>query len=265
VAAEDIDLLLAAAREAGEIALGYHRHDPRRWQKAGGSSVSEADIAVDRMLAERLRAARPDYGWRSEEEADPVVPGHGRAFIADPIDGTREFLDGGDEWAVSLAVVEAGRPVAAVVHAPALGETYHAVRGGGAFRNGVPIRVSARTALSGARVAGPRRFARRQLEAAGISGSAFRFVPSLAYRLVLAAAGVADISIAGPNAHDWDVAAADLIVSEAGGVFTSFEGDVPNYGMEQNVLPALIAGGKAIVAAARRALAEARHAEGVAR
>jgi myo-inositol-1(or 4)-monophosphatase len=254
-AAEDLDLLVAAARRAGDLALRYHGRNPETWQKAGGSVVSEADIAVERLLAETLRAARPGYDWRSEEETEPVAPGEGRAFIVDPIDGTRDFLAGGKEWTIALAIVEAGRPRTGVVFAPAQDELYTASAKGGAFRNGAPIRASGTVGLAGACFASPRRYARAALEAAGVSMASVRFVPSLAYRLTLAAAGVVDIAIAGPNARDWDLAAADLLVHEAGAVLLDLADRSPTYGTAANIHPALIAGRPALVDEVRALIA----------
>ena len=105
----DMELIAGAARSGGEIALSYFRKDPRRWTKENDSPVSEADLAVDRHLAEVLRAARPDYGWLSEETADDRSRLEtARSFVVDPIDGTRGFLSGSGEWTVAIAVVEAG-------------------------------------------------------------------------------------------------------------------------------------------------------------
>ena len=133
--AADLALLTAAALAAGALALGFFGRDQRTWMKDGNSIVGEADMAVDRLLADILRAARPDYGWLSEETADtPERLGRGRVFVVDPIDGTRAFIAGRAQWAVSLAVVEDGRPVVAVLAMPALAETLHAVAGGGAWR-----------------------------------------------------------------------------------------------------------------------------------
>lgn len=238
----DRELLVEAAREAGALALSYFGKDPRTWAKGETSIVSEADIAVDGLLTERLRAARPDYGWLSEETADtPDRQGRERVFVVDPIDGTRAFLAGGKEWGVSVAVVADGMPVAGALFAPALDEMYAAARTDGATLNGAPIVVTGRATLAGASFAGPRRFARVAAEAAGVPAKAVRYVPSLAYRLTLVAAGVIDVAISGPNAHDWDLAAADLLVHEAGGVVVDLAGRRPLYNGTDPTHPALIA------------------------
>jgi myo-inositol-1(or 4)-monophosphatase len=237
----DLDLLLAAAREAGEVAMRYFRHDPKTWAK-GKSIVSEADIALDRLLTERLRGARPDYGWLSEETVDnPDRLKHRRVFVVDPIDGTRNFLEGGREWTVSLAVVEEGRPIVAVLLAPVLEQMHEALIAGGARRNSVPLHVSTLADLASARFAGPRRYARPAADAAGIGHAAIRFVPSLAYRMALVAAAEIDFAIAGPGSNDWDLAAADLLVHEAGGSLTDLKGRPLRYNGDEPRHPPLVA------------------------
>ena len=108
--AADLELLEAAAREAGEIARSYWREDPQVWDKGGDDPVSEADFAVDKHLHQRLLGARPDYGWVSEETEDNQERLQAeRVFIVDPIDGTRSFVAGEKTWAHSLAIALNGR------------------------------------------------------------------------------------------------------------------------------------------------------------
>jgi myo-inositol-1(or 4)-monophosphatase len=242
----DLDLLRDAAREAGEVAMRHYRRDPRTWAK-GKSIVSEADLAVDSLLKDRLRTARPDYGWLSEETADgPERLGLRRVFVVDPIDGTRNFLEGGREWTVSLAVVEDGRPVSAVLFAPVLDQLHEAGAGLGARLNGEPTRVSGEADLAAARAASPRRYAGPLAEAAGIPREAIRFVPSLAYRFALVAAAELDFAVGGSGSHDWDIAAADLIVHEAGGALTGLDGRPLRYNGEHLRHPPLIAANAAL-------------------
>jgi myo-inositol-1(or 4)-monophosphatase len=244
----DADLLVAVAREAGALALTYHRRDPKRWAK-GKSVVSEADIAVDALIAERLRAARPGYGWLSEESAADHL-NRNRIFVVDPIDGTRNFLEGGREWTVALAVVEQHRPVAAALFAPALGEMLHAAAGEGACRNGVSLRASLQDDVANARLTGPRRLVGMAAEEAGAPHAAIRLVPSLAYRLALVATGEADLAIAGMNANDWDLAAADLLVHEAGGRLGDLSGAPVRYNVADGRHPVLVAANGALWPAA---------------
>ncbi|WP_294229727.1 inositol monophosphatase family protein, partial [uncultured Shimia sp.] len=104
----DLDLLIAAAQRAGKIATRYNGPDAKAWHKPEGAGpVTEADLAVNEMLEDTLRAARPDYGWLSEESLDEGDRIHAeKTFIIDPIDGTRSFIEGSDTWAHALAIAE---------------------------------------------------------------------------------------------------------------------------------------------------------------
>ena len=139
----DLDLLVDAAREGGKIALEQRARGLRIEAKPGGSPVTNGDLAVDAFLTDRLLRTRPDYGWLSEERTDDVERlSRRRLFVVDPIDGTVAYMKNRPWWTVALAVIEDGEPVAAVVHAPALDETFTAVRGQGARLNGRPIQAS---------------------------------------------------------------------------------------------------------------------------
>jgi myo-inositol-1(or 4)-monophosphatase len=222
-----------AAREAGDVALAWFRPGERTSasvaDKEGGSPVTEADHAVDAFLKARLGALLPEAGWLSEETADTDERlARRRVFIVDPIDGTRAFMHGDTRWGVSIALVEAGEPVLGVLHMPARGDIYAAARGGGARRNDAPIRVSSRANLDDALVAGPR----STLDAMARDGLRIRVeprIPSLAYRLARVAEGSLDVGVASTNACDWDIAAADLILHEAGGRLTDIQGSRPRY------------------------------------
>ena len=224
----DLALIEKAALQAGELALDHLRQGKVKvWSKEGGSPVTNADLAVDTLLKETLLAARPDYGWLSEETADdPARLEKSRIFVVDPIDGTLAFMKDRPHWAVSIAVVENGEPVTGVLHAPAHEEIFTAEAGQGARLNGRPIRVSERTELEGAALLADARFLRR---------ADFWPVPwpedltiearnSVAYRMALTAAGGFDAVVALSAKCDWDLAASDLIVREAGGLATDHHG-----------------------------------------
>ena len=220
--ADDLALVREACAEAAALALAMQGEDVASWSKGDGSPVSKADIAADRMLRERLTTARPDYGWLSEETVDDLSRlDRARTFVVDPIDGTRGYLAGGANWCVCVAVVEAGRPVLAAIDAPARRERYWAMAGEGAFRDGERLRIVPRVDLHGARLAGTR----RAVERLGDLGAEIAtYIPSLALRLSLVASGALDASIAHGGAKDWDLAAAELIVAEAGGAVTDAHG-----------------------------------------
>ncbi|GAC1333819.1 MAG: 3'(2'),5'-bisphosphate nucleotidase CysQ [Beijerinckiaceae bacterium] len=253
--------LTEVARAAGDIALGFFRAGERTnanvEHKAGGSPVTEADLLVDRFLADRLRGLLPDAAWLSEEIADTSARlGHSLVLIVDPIDGTRGFAAGDPLWAVSIALVRDGRPIAGIVHAPALKETYIAAYGRGAWLNDRPIAVSKRASLGGATLSGPQGFV-TSVRNAGADIVPFPKLPSLAMRLVRVAAGRIDAGLVGDKSHDWDIAAADLILHEAGGLLTDLAGHVPRYNAETPRHAELAAAPAAfqpeLIAAARRA------------
>lgn len=253
--AADVALLATVAREGGAIAMGWFHADPQVWEKSGGSPVSEADYAVDRHLRSRLEGARPGYGWLSEESADgPDRLATTRQFVVDPIDGTRAFLRGDPQWAVSIAVVEAGRPIAAALYQPAADTLWLATAGGGATRDGTPLHIVDRTAMAGARIAGPRRYLdHTALKATGFAPRAA--VPSLALRIAHVADGRLDVAYGTGNAHDWDLAAADLLVQEAGGRFTIPSGETLHYNRTVPRHPPLVAAVPGLYEAARVLLA----------
>jgi myo-inositol-1(or 4)-monophosphatase len=213
------DLLAAAAREAGRLALEYFRPGARTSAqvetKVGGSPVTDADLAADSLLKRRLQDGLPEAGWLSEETVDDFERLTRRSLIVvDPIDGTRAFVIGDPRWAVSAALVVDGRPVAGVVHAPALDETYAAARGGGATFNGATLVAAAGWPPRVA--AGPKPIIQAMAAKLGSPVEITSRVPSLAYRLCMAARGAVDFAVAAENSHDWDIAAADLLLEEAG-------------------------------------------------
>ena len=153
------DLLASAVREAGALALKTFRGTVKQWTKGQSSPVSEADIAVDALLHDRLARAFPSYGWLSEEtEDDPRRLQAEAVWIVDPIDGTRSYLDGREDWVVSVALAVAGRPRLAALYAPVTDEFFFAVAGEGATRNGVPIAVRPGEGLEGTKLLGPKKF-----------------------------------------------------------------------------------------------------------
>lgn len=230
-ATEDLQLLRDAAREAGLIAMQYFNNNPQVWMKGGTSPVSEADHAADKYLRETLLAARPDYGWLSEETVDdPVRLIARRTFVVDPIDGTRGFLEGLPTWCVSVAVVENGRTLAGVLDCPAKGEIYWALPGEGAFLNGK--RISVRPPAETAEIAGPKPMIDLLPAKWHKRLKRVPYIPSLAYRLAMIAGGQLDATFVRANAHDWDIAAADLILREAGGAVLDRHGRAPLYAGE---------------------------------
>ncbi len=240
----DAALLTEAVREAGALALSLFRTELKNWTKGASSPVSEADIAVNDLIAGRLRSATPDYGWLSEESADDEGRlGKRQVWIVDPIDGTRAYLAGREDWCVSVALVEDTRPLLAAVFAPASDEFFFAERGQGALLNGAPVHATSGTDLDFSRVAGPKPLVER-LKRSAEEISLHPRIGSLALRLCRVAQGRLDAAFAGGQSRDWDLAAANLIVQEADGNMTALSGDDILYNRPEVTHGVLVAAGR---------------------
>lgn len=242
----DLRLLIDAARHVGKIARGYVGTTFDVEHKPGGlGPVTEADHAVNDALHDTLRAARPDYGWLSEETEDGSDRlTCTRVFVVDPIDGTRSFIEGSDAWAHSLAVVDRGQVAAAVVYLPMKEKLYAARLGGGATLNGAAIQATVRRDMSGASAVA----AKPNYDPANWRGPvpdmrrAFR--PSLAYRLSLVAEGRYDAMLTLRPSWEWDIAAGALILSEAGAIVTDRQGDALRFNNPHPQVNGVVAAGK---------------------
>jgi myo-inositol-1(or 4)-monophosphatase len=242
-AQEALDLLVPAVQEAGEIGLRFGREGARTFTKIDSSPVTEADLAIDARLAERLRGVSEAVAWLSEEATDSAERLSKRqVWVVDPIDGTRGFVAGNGEWVISAALVEDGRPIAGVLLRPTTGELYEAAEGAGAFLNGHRLRVTDGPIADVRSASGPKFYVdlvREIVEEAERHAS----LSSLALRLAFMAEGRTDLAFAKSAAHDWDIAAADIIVREAGGRLTWLDGTEIVYNRRHPVHPALIAAG----------------------
>jgi myo-inositol-1(or 4)-monophosphatase len=238
------DLALAAeiAGNAGRIAMGHFAAGTKGWHKADGSPVSEADLAANDYLKGVLAAARPNDGWLSEECADSAARlDRRRTWVIDPIDGTRDFLRGRPGWAVSVALVEDGAVTVGVLAAPAQQRLYAASAGLGATLNGRRLAVSGLATLEGVRL---------PIDAANMAasfwpspwpGTAVTKPNSLALRMAMLAAGEADAWLEGRSIAEWDVAAASLILSEAGGTVTDRHGAALSFNRPSPIIQGIAA------------------------
>ena len=234
----------AAVREAGALAVRLRENSPKSWNKHGGSPVSEADIAVDNLLRDRLMLLAPDCGWLSEEtEDDRARLSAPRIWVVDPIDGTRAYLSGRDDWSISVALVENGRPVIATLFAPVVGSLYAASAETQTTRNGIAVAANPGETLHAIKAAGPKPMLERLAKHAPDLTMEPK-VFSLALRLTRVAAGTLDLAFASHNSHDWDLAAADLLVHQAGGALTTFSGQTLTYNRAEPLHGALVAAGR---------------------
>lgn len=195
----------------------------KRWTKPDGSQVTEGDLAINALFEEELRPRR-DYAWLSEETPDDHVRlASERLWIIDPIDGTSAFIQNRNEWCVAAALVENGRPVIAAVYRPVEDEFFTAIAGGGASLNGERLTIPDSADLKGAHIAGNRK-ALNGLEHAGIRGDNSGSLP-LQMRLAAVAAGRIDGAVSIGKRNDWDLAAGELLVIEAGGAVSDTSGE----------------------------------------
>jgi myo-inositol-1(or 4)-monophosphatase len=240
----DAALLADTVREAGALALSLFRTELKNWTKGASSPVSEADIRVNDLIQKRLRSATPDYGWLSEESVDDEQRlGKHLVWVVDPIDGTRGYLAGREDWCVSVALVEDASPVLAAVFAPASDEFFFAARGQGAALNDVPVYATPGAELDFSRVAGPKPLVER-LSRSSDEIILYPRIGSLALRLCRVAQGSLDAAFAGGQSHDWDLAAANLIVQEANGSMTALSGEAIRYNRRDVTHGVLVAAGR---------------------
>lgn len=224
---DDLALLVRAVRAAGALCLDhYNRNEDRVWDKSDNHPVTDADIAVNDFLLKALMNARPDYGWLSEETKDD----HSRrtckrSFVVDPIDGTRAFIERKPGFVVSVAIIENGEAVAGCVYNPLKGEFYAARRGGGATLNGKLLHVRPCGEEAGCTMVG---YARK-FKRLGFPDMQYKISNSMAYRIAMVAAGLADGTVSFTPKSDWDIAAASLIATEAGAVITDLYGATPRF------------------------------------
>ena len=240
-----LDAVSAITREVGAMVHGRWKGEFRRWEKMPGQIVCEVDLDADAMLRERLAALDPEAGWFSEETVDSAERLlRTRTWLVDPIDGTRDFVRGRDGWAVSVALVEGGRPLIGVLDAPARGQHWRAQAGKGATCNGAPIRAAQRTELAGSRV-----------PADTLPKMDADLVPvprpnSIALRIGMVASGEADLLATLRWGNEWDIAAAALIAQEAGAIVTDARGAPLRYNSTSGEMFGVLATAPGIHAAA---------------
>ena len=206
--------------------MAHFQAPSSHWYKGPGQVLTEADLAVDRLLQEILLGARPGDGWLSEETADDGSRHRcRRLWVVDPIDGTRAFADRLPEFAVSIGLLVDGQPVLGGLLNPATGERFVAIADESATLDGQPLRPSGCTRLEGARLLSARTEMRRRNWPATFPEASFASVSSLAYKLALVAAGRFDGLVSLRRCWDWDLAAALPLLEEAGCLATDARGD----------------------------------------
>ncbi|MEN8181542.1 MAG: 3'(2'),5'-bisphosphate nucleotidase CysQ [Myxococcota bacterium] len=245
----ELDVALAAAREAGEILLRHYEGGTKTWEKSEDNPVTLADLESDQAISKVLREAFPEDGLLSEETvSDPSRTEKRRAWIVDPMDGTKEFTRKIPEFGVSIALAEGGEPVVGVVHNPVAGITLWARQGGGTWRDGERVSVSQVATLSEAVVIASRTEISRD-QFAPYEGwfRELRPLGSIAWKLACIAAGDGDLNISVAPKNEWDVCAGDVLVREAGGIYVAFDGSRRIYNQEKTLIEAGMAAGPPVL------------------
>jgi myo-inositol-1(or 4)-monophosphatase len=245
--AADLDLALHCAHQAGALAMRYFGTTLDIRDKAPDNPVTDADLAVDALLTQLLRPARPDYGWLSEETADDRSRLNARhVWVVDPIDGTRAFIKAKPHFTICIGLLDQGVPVLGVVFNPATGEMFQATRGNGARLNGVPIAPSTTDNIENCAMLGDPAMYRHPAWPVPWPQMDVVSRNSIAYRMCLVAAGHYDGAIALSAKSDWDLAAASVIVAEAGALATTHEGQAFRYDHDIPLQKSLVVAGKAL-------------------
>lgn len=249
--AAELELALAASHAAGEAVMPAFRTDQYVRQKGPDQPVTDADLEADAVLKERLAGARPEYGWLSEETVDsPDRLDRDRVWVVDPIDGTRSFIAGYREFAVSVALVADGKPVVGVVYNPSREQVFWATSGGGAYRarhwtggtdGGIRMRIEdPPEGRTPALLASRSEIAVAEFEA--FAGDwQIRPMGSTAYKMAGVACGAGDAFVSRGPKSEWDVAAGDLIIAEAGGMSTDLKGRSIRYNRADPYVHGLVA------------------------
>lgn len=242
---DDKQTLHRAVRGAAEIAMKFFKNDQvETWDKDNDTPVSEADIAVDKYLQSALMRNRPEYGWLSEETEDNADRlSCRRVWVVDPIDGTKAYLNGTDDWGISVALVYKGKPVLAVFYAVARDEFFEAEVGKGAFKNGEEIIVSWQKDISTARMQGCKNefTTGKYWPLPWPKDMQYHRQNSIGLRLATVADGQADCCVSLRPKSEWDIAAADLIVREAGGLVTDGHGHIFAYNQKTPICAHVVA------------------------
>ena len=246
----ELNIAKEAAIEAGALIMNYYKADYEIKDKGYHNPVTTADHAADSKLKEILTQARPDYGWLSEETIDSKERlKKERVWVVDPLDGTKEFIEGVPNFVVSIGLVENGEPVVGVLYNPVTTETFTAAKGYGARLDGKTILCNTKQDVGEMVILNSRSETRRGLwEPFENTFGGLKAVGSVAYKLGLTAAGKADIFASLRPKNEWDICAGNCIINESGGKLIDLNGNQRIYNSEKTLIePGLIAGDIAVV------------------
>ena len=241
----DLKLAINASFKAGEIIMQYYCDDYEIKEKGYHNPVTTADNEADSYLKSTLMSARPQYGWLSEETVDSKSRlSKERVWIVDPLDGTKEFIEGVPQFVVSIALVEKGTPIIGVLHNPVTKETFHAVKGKGTYLDGNVYRCSIKDSTTDMLILNSRSETRKGLwEPYKQYFKELKPIGSVAYKMGLTATGKADIFVTLRPKNEWDVCAGTCLINEAGGKVIDLNGKELTFNNQKTLIePGLIAG-----------------------
>jgi myo-inositol-1(or 4)-monophosphatase len=251
--ARELEVARRAADHASQLIAEHSTRARESWDKAEDHPVTKTDLEANERILQAIRTAFPNDAIRSEESgATAAQPGE-RVWLIDPLDGTKEFIAGIPEFAVSVALTVAGEPVVGVVQQPLTGECFWGALGSGAWLGEERICVTTRATLAQSSVLTSRtETSRGQLDPYKNDFAALRPLGSAALKLAWVAAGRADLWLSLAPKNEWDVCAGDLLVREAGGIFVRLETGPRRYNLADSLMtPPLAAGSADLVAALR--------------
>ncbi len=241
----DLKLAINASLKAGEIIMQYYCDDYEIKEKGYHNPVTTADNEADTYLKSTLMSARPQYGWLSEETVDSKNRlNKEKVWIVDPLDGTKEFIEGVPQFVVSIALVEKRIPIIGVLHNPVTKETFHAAKGEGAYLNQGQYRCSIKDSTRDMVILNSRSETRRGLwEPYKKHFKELRPIGSVAYKMGLTAIGKADIFATLRPKNEWDICAGTCLINEAGGKVINLNGKDITFNNQKTLIePGLIAG-----------------------
>ena len=235
-----------AARDAGAAIMARFRGKYDVHEKSKNNPVTSADLEANRIIRERIASTFPDDGWLSEEDADSERRlGLSRVWVVDPIDGTKEFIEGVPQFAVSIGFVVDGVAQAAVVYNPAQEEFFKGAAGQGAFLNNKPIHPTNRDRIDGARLLVSRSEPAKKFQVY-VDRCVIDPIGSIAYRLAKVAGGDGDGTLTFRTIHEWDICAGVLMVEAAGGVVVDGEGKALRFNRQPARHRGVVAAGAAL-------------------
>jgi len=254
---EELAAAELAARDAGVAVMRLFKGKFEVQEKSKNNPVTTADLEANRVIREHLLTTFPKDGWLSEEDIDGSrrlsVP---RVWVVDPIDGTKEFIEGVPQFAISIALVVDGRPKVAVVFNPAKGRFYKAVAGQGAYLNDEAIHINPRADINGALLLVSRSEPRKKFQVF-VDCCDIKPVGSIAYRLAKVAGGDGDGTLTFRTIYEWDICAGALMVEEAGGVVVDGDGKAMTFNRQLPKHRGVVAAGAGLATGLQRLWADA--------